>query len=130
MIALTASVTVPNITRIKLARSPSFAEGATILEFEVLSSAANNRSKRYTVVVRNGGGDGVELSDTLMVNPAPRGFGDGLMVSSASLDLSGGSDQVEAAYRTGASRGAAVRAVEQKCLDLGILHSSLAGTVS
>jgi hypothetical protein len=47
--------------------------------------------------------------------------------AAGSLASATSADQIEAAYRTGSTKALALKAVEQKCIDLGVV--TLVGTV-
>lgn len=124
-IVLTAAIVVPNIGRAVLARPPRFFDGAAVMDFE-LRNVASARIKRVEVWARNGGADG--KCDVLRINPTPLGFDDDVAVAPGLIEVATAADQIEVAYRTGGNKAAALRAVEQKCIDLGIV--TLVGTVS
>lgn len=124
-ISLTAAIPVPNITRIVLARPPRFFDGAAVLDLEVRSSPANSRVKPVQLIVRNGGADGA--SDVIKANPTPTGFDSDVIVQGSALEVGGLADTVETAYRSGANKAAALRAVESALLAANVVQ--LAGTV-
>jgi hypothetical protein len=122
-IVLTAPITVPNVGRVVLVRAHIF-ENSVQLEWEA-KNVASARVKSFVTWARNTV-DG--KCDVLQVNPTPVGFDDDIRVSGSALASATAADQIEIAYRTGANKAAALRAVEQKCLDLGLV--TLVGTVS
>jgi hypothetical protein len=122
-IVLTAAITVPNIGRAVLVRAHIF-ENSVQLEWEA-KNVGSARVKSFVTWARNTV-DG--KCDVLQVNPTPVSFDDDLRVLGSSLASATAADQLEVAYRTGANKAAALRAVEQKCLDLGLC--TLVGTVS
>lgn len=125
-IVLTSAISVPNIQRVALVRPPRLYDGIAICDFEARSGGATPRIKRIEVNVRNGAADG--RCDVLRIKAAPASFDDDIEVAPSSREVTGAADAVEAAYRGGANKAAALRAVETYLLSAGIV--TLAGTVS
>lgn len=134
MITLTTPIPVPNGTRIR-AEHAQFIEDANsidempsetgpiaLVKLRVMSSPANNRSKLFRLVIRNGLCDGIRKSTT-----ATAFDGDVEMFAITSATAY---DQIEAAYRGAGGRAAALKAVETALLTLGIIDATLTGTVS
>ena len=109
MITLTAAIAVPNIQRVKISEVLFFdASSAAVVKGAVLSSPANNRSKLFELTIKNG------LCDVLGPNPTPTRFDEDLVVSYQAITVAAGYDNLEAAYRGGANKAAAFRAVESR----------------
>jgi hypothetical protein len=121
-IVFTSAITVPNIPRATLVRCRLF-DNSAALDYELRNNTAG-RTKAVTVWARNTV-DG--KCDVLQANPTPVAFDDDVRVNPAALTSATAADQIEVAYRTGANKAAALRAVEQKCIDLGMV--TIAGTV-
>lgn len=122
-ITLTTPIAVPNITRIKVADVLLF-DSANVakINVEALSTPANGRRKSFQLEVANG------KSQSIAKNVASTQFDDDV-VYSGRIDTATGYDQVEAAYRSGANKAAAYRAVETALLALGVIDATLTGTV-
>jgi hypothetical protein len=122
-IVLTAAITVPNMQRAVCQRVHIF-DNSVQMEWEV-KNIASGRTKKFDVWARNTV-DG--KCDVLQINPTPVGFDDDIRVLSATLTSATAADQIDTAFRVVGTKAAALRAVEQKCIDLGIV--TLVGTVS
>lgn len=123
-IVLTAAISVPNVQRAVLLRPPQLFDNSSMMTFEVRSAAGGGRTRIFEVWARNSV-DG--KCDVLGVNPTPVSFDDDVRVVKGSLASATSADQIEAAYRTGSTKALALKAVEQKCIDLGVV--TLVGTV-
>src|SRR5688500_15727430 len=115
-IVLTTAISVPNIQRVVLARPPQIFENDCLLTFEARSGGAPQRVKMFDVWVRNS-----VPCDVIKKNLTAVKFDEDIIIAERSLSVAGAADQVEAAYRTGATKAAALRAVETACLSLGIV---------
>lgn len=122
MITLTAAIAVPNIQRVRL-HPPQFFDDANQMAVrgDILSSNAAGRIKSFQIWVRNG------RSDALLVNSTPTKFDEDIKISDGAVSVADAYDQAEAAYRGGATKVLAVKALEQKLIDLNIIQ--LVGTV-
>lgn len=125
-LVLTVPITVPNIQRIDLERPPTFFADSCQCIMQIRSGPAAGRISTVEMWVRNSVGGG--LCDILRVNPTPVLFSDDIQLLPNALSVPTGADQVEAAYRTGASRAAGIRAVLTTLQSLNIIQ--FAGTVS
>lgn len=126
MVTITAPVTVPNITRWKVARFvPADDVGIASIVIDILSPVAGGRSRQLTVVARNAG-----ASDVLQKKAAPTRWDDDVEVVQSAITVANAYDTIEAAYRGAATKAAAYRAVETQLLALGLVHAALTGAVS
>lgn len=125
-IVLTTAINVPNIQRIVLIRPPRLFDDLAVCDLVIRSGGATPRERAVTVSVRNGATAG--RSDRLIANATPLAFDDDIRLVPSGHEVVGGADSVEAAYRTGANKAAALRAVESFLLSSGIVQ--FAGTVS
>lgn len=125
-IVLTTPVAVPNVQRIVLVQPPRIHAGLAVCELEIRSGGGTPRVRKVFLSIRAGGTNG--RSDRLMVNATPLAFDDDILLSPSAIDVTGADDAVEAAYRTGANKAAALRAVETYLLSSGIVQ--FAGTVA
>ena len=123
MIALTAPLTVANVTRIRGSAPTLFDEqGFARITVTVLSPGATPLAQVFEIAATNGSCTGIRK------NPTPSGWND--LIQTFQLTSATAYDQVEAAYRGAGSKAVGIRAVEAKLLELGIIDASLAGTVS
>lgn len=130
---LTNAILVPNINRWKVIDVPLFDEAKIArVKIRVLSIGTPPRTKDFEIIINNDTppANGMQAGRTLTLkkNPAPIKFDDDVIYGPG-IVVETGYDQIEAAYRGAPTKAAALRAVEQKLIDLGIVDASISGTV-